>query len=71
MTPRVALKKVEAAEAIGLSVDSFERYVMPDLRVVRVGSGAHPRILIPLRELERWVERNAAQPLAAELERLR
>jgi hypothetical protein len=57
--PRVTLTKSEAAAALGISVDSFERHVQPDLRVIRRG-----RIrLIPLRELERWATDNAALTL--------
>src|SRR3954451_20711137 len=39
-----------AAEALGVSLDTFERHVLPDLRVVRRGR----RVLVPTRELERW-----------------
>ena len=57
--PRLALSKTEAAEALGVSVDFLERHVIAELRVVRRGR----RRLIPLPELERWLERNAARPL--------
>lgn len=57
--PRYALTRTEAATSLGLSIDSFERYVQPDLRVVRVGR----LVLIPSRELERWVSLNAARTL--------
>lgn len=63
---RVALTIDEAAAALGISRDSLERYVLPELRVVRVGR----RLVVPLRDLERWTDRNAARPLEAELERL-
>jgi excisionase family DNA binding protein len=53
--PRVALTREEAAAALGMSLDSFERHVQPSLRLVRLG-----RIrLVPIRELERWLEENA------------
>lgn len=52
---RLALTRREAAEAIGMSVDSFERHVQPELRLVRRGSLR----LVPIAELERWLERNA------------
>ena len=53
--PRVTLTKPEAAAALGISVDSFERHVQPELRVIRRG-----RIrLVPMRELERWAAENA------------
>ena len=53
--PRLVLAKAEAAEALGVSIDFLEQHVMPELRVVRRGR----RRLIPIRELERWVEENA------------
>lgn len=61
--PRLALSVEEAAEALGVSRDSFERHVMAELRLVRIGR----RLLVPTRELERWVEREMAIPLVAEL----
>ena len=54
--PRLALTRAEAAEAIGVSLDSFERHVQPELRIIRRGRMR----LIPLRELERWATENAA-----------
>ena len=53
----------EAADALAISRDSFERHVMPDLRLVRIGR----RLLVPVHELERWIEREMAIPLVAEL----
>jgi len=52
---RLALSKCEAADALGVSVDYLEEHVMHELRVVRRGR----RRLIPVRELERWLEKNA------------
>jgi excisionase family DNA binding protein len=54
---RLALTRSEAAAALGISLDSFERYVQADLRVIRKGRLR----LVPLRELERWLELNAAR----------
>src|SRR4051812_47868278 len=51
---RLALSKVDAADALGVSVDFFEDHVMSDLRIVRRGR----RRLIPLSELHRWLEAN-------------
>ena len=43
-----------------MSVDFFEEHVMHELRVVRRGR----RRLIPVGELERWLEANAELTLA-------
>ena len=63
----LALGVTEAAASIGVSRDTFERHVLGELRVVRVGR----RIVIPVRELERYLERTASRPLEYELEALR
>jgi len=34
---KLALSRREAAASLGLSIDSFERYVQPELRLVRRG----------------------------------
>jgi excisionase family DNA binding protein len=57
--PRLALSKTEAAAALGVSVRFFEQQVQPELRVVRRGR----RRLIPVAELERWLDRAAARAL--------
>lgn len=46
----IALSKPDAAAALGMSVDSFERHVQPDLRVIRRGRLR----LYATAELERW-----------------
>lgn len=51
----LALQKPHAAAALDMSVDSFERYVMPHVRCVRRKSMR----LYPVAELERWVRENA------------
>lgn len=53
--PRLALSKPEAAIALGISINSFERHVQPELRVVRRGKLR----LFPVAELERWLRENA------------
>jgi excisionase family DNA binding protein len=63
---KMALSIEEAAATLSLSRDTFERHVVPQLRVVRVGR----RLLVPVRELEQWLELEAAEPLLAELARL-
>ena len=57
--PRISLTRREAADAVGMSVDTFERYVQPELRIVRLGRLR----LIPVSELERWIAQNAERPL--------
>ena len=57
--PRVALSRREAAEALGVSLDFFEKHIQAELRVIRRGSLR----LIPVRELERWLEENAERVL--------
>jgi hypothetical protein len=54
--PRVTLTKAEAAAALGISIDSFERHVQPELRVIRRGRMR----LVPVSELERWARQNAS-----------
>lgn len=53
--PRLALSKVEAASALGVSVDFFDEHVMPELSIVRRGR----RRLIPVAELQRWLSDSA------------
>ena len=59
----LAVSIEEAASALSISRDSFERHVMPHLRLLRVGR----RLLVPMCELDRWIEREMAIPLVAEL----
>lgn len=61
-TPRLALSPVEAARMLGVSRDSFDRYVLPEVRVVRRGR----LVLVPIVELERWLAREAALTLEAD-----
>jgi hypothetical protein len=55
----IALSKPAAAAALGISVDSFERYVQADVRCVRRGSLR----LYPVTELQRWADENAERLL--------
>lgn len=50
--PRVALTREEAAAALGMSLDSFERHVQPELRLIRRGKLR----LVPVSELQRWAD---------------
>jgi excisionase family DNA binding protein len=49
----------EAAASIGVGRTFFYEQVLPELRVVRRGR----KRLIPVKELERWLDRNAATVL--------
>ena len=56
---RVALTREEAAAALGMSLDSFERYVQPELQLVRRGNLR----LVPVRALEQWASDKAERLL--------
>jgi excisionase family DNA binding protein len=56
--PRLCVKPEEAAKMLSVSRDYFDEHVKPELRIVRHGSRT---VLIPVAELVRWVERNAAR----------
>ncbi len=58
----IALSKPDAAAALDMSVDSFERYVMADVRCIRRGRLR----LFPVAELERWANDNAERLLDSE-----
>lgn len=45
----------EAASRLGMSLRSFERYVQPNLAMIR----RERMRLGPVKELERWIERKA------------
>jgi hypothetical protein len=55
----MALTRTEAAGALGMGIDSFERYVQDDVSIVRRGSLR----LVPIAELERWLAENAERVL--------
>jgi hypothetical protein len=57
------VSKADAAEMLSISLDSFERIVMGEVRVVRVGR----RVLFTVVDLERWVDEHAAVPLLTQL----
>lgn len=56
---RILLTKEAAAEMLSMSVDSFERHVMGEIKTVRVGA----MVRVPVSELESWVARTAARAL--------
>jgi excisionase family DNA binding protein len=59
---RLALTVPEAAAAVGVSRDSFDRWIAPELRLVRRGR----IVLVPVVELERWLEREARVTVEAD-----
>jgi excisionase family DNA binding protein len=58
---RLALSVDEASAALGVSRDYFDKHVIHELRVIRIGR----RILVPTSELGRWIERSASRILDA------
>lgn len=58
-TVKLALSPSEAASMLSISRDSFDRHVKPELRLVRRGR----IVLVPVSELQRWLERAAARTL--------
>src|SRR4051794_19172176 len=55
----LAVSRKQAAALLSISADHFERHILPDLRVIQAGR----RQLIPVRELEAWVQTNMARAL--------
>ena len=53
--PRLLLRRKEAAAALGVSVDTFERRVQPVIKLVPCGQ----LLLVPVKELERWCDEHA------------
>ena len=54
--PRIALTRAHAALALGMSIDSFERYVQPEIPAIRKGRLR----LFRVSDLERWAATNAS-----------
>lgn len=57
--PRLALVREEAALSLGVSCDFFDERIRPELRCVRRGR----KVLYPVSEIEKWLERTAATAL--------
>ena len=60
--PRLALRREEAAAALGVSADHFDHHIRHELCAVRRGRVA----LYPVAELEGWLSKNAAGTPEAE-----
>jgi len=54
-TPALALRRPEAAAALGISVETFDEHVRPNVPAVRTGNV----ITYPVSGLERWLAANA------------
>jgi hypothetical protein len=54
-SPPLALQRKKAAEALDMSVESFDRHVRPFIRCAYAGSVR----LYPMSELDRWLEAHA------------
>jgi hypothetical protein len=59
----ILVSKQLAAKLLAISVDTFEREVMADIRVVRIGR----RVLFAVADLGAWVETHSSVPLVSEL----
>lgn len=57
LTP-LALQRKEAAAALSVSVDTFDRHVRPHVRCVYFGDVR----LWPVSELQRWLDHHAMMP---------
>lgn len=57
--PRLAVTPDEAAASLSMSRDTFDRHVRDELRFVRVGR----KVLIPVKELDRWLDQNSTRTL--------
>ena len=59
--PCLAVQHKDAPAVLDMGKTSFEKYVVPEVRCLRLGSMR----LYPVRELERWLERHAERVLEA------
>ena len=57
--PRIALTREEASASLGIGLDSFERYVQPNIRMIRWGRLR----LVPVAELQRFADEAAERTL--------
>jgi hypothetical protein len=59
----ILVSKEHAARLLSISVDTFERAVMADVRTVRIGR----RVLFAIADLRAWVNEHSAVPLVSEM----
>jgi excisionase family DNA binding protein len=58
-TPALALTVEQACDALSIGYDTWKAHVEPEIRLVRLGR----RKLIPVKELERWLDAHAENVL--------
>jgi excisionase family DNA binding protein len=58
-TPALALSIKQACDALGVSWDTWQEHIAHEVKIVRIGR----RKLVPVRELERWLEEHAETTL--------
>lgn len=59
MNARLAVNIEDAAALLSISRESFDKYVRHEVRFVRQGRLK----LVPVKELEAWLDRNASRAL--------
>ena len=52
--PRTALSIEEACASLGVSWDTWNEHIAPEIRIVRLGR----RQLVPVVEIQRWLDKN-------------
>jgi len=58
--PRITLRcPSEAAKALGVSDETFDRHVRPELRTIKVGKYSY----VSVAELQKWADSHAAREL--------
>jgi hypothetical protein len=61
--PRITLRcPAEAATALGISDETFNTYVRPELRTIKLGRWEY----VSIKELEKWADSHAARVLRGE-----
>jgi excisionase family DNA binding protein len=58
-TPALALTIDQAADSLGVSWDTWHEHIEHEVKIVRIGR----RKLVPVRELERWLDEHAERVL--------
>ncbi len=58
-TPALALSVKQACASLGVSWDTWHEHIEREVKIVRIGR----RKLVPVRELERWLDEHAETTL--------